>query len=353
MKAAYIEQNGDLDALHVGDVADPKPARDEVVIEVKAAALNHLDIWVRKGRPGLELCFPHVLGSDAMGTVVALGSEVDTVEVGQEVVVDPGLSCGVCEFCLRGEQSECLHYGIVGMSRPGTFAERVSVPATNVHPSPSHLTPSEAAALPLAYLTAWRMLMTRGQLKASDTVLIHGIGGGVALAGLQLARLSGAEVIVTSSSDEKLQRAAKLGASATINYSNNPNVAVAVKDLTGGRGVDLVLDSVGAATWPINFGAIRRGGRIVHCGVTSGASAQVDISALYWNHVTILGSTMGSREEFRQMVRAVSSSKLKPAVDSVVSLNDARTAMGRMEHGEQFGKIVLDIKGKFADTVSA
>jgi NADPH:quinone reductase-like Zn-dependent oxidoreductase len=352
VKAAYIEQNGDLDTIQAGEVRDPEPARDEVVIEVRAASLNHLDIWVRKGRPGLELCFPHVLGSDATGTVAALGSEVDTIELGQEVIVDPGLSCGVCEYCLRGEQSECLHYGIVGMSRPGTFAERVTVPATNVYEVPEHLSSAEAAALPLAYLTAWRMLMTRGGLRPGNTVLIHGIGGGVALAGLQLARHAGAEAIVTSSSDEKLARASKLGASATINYANNSDVAAAVKDLTGGRGVDLVLDSVGAATWPINFGAIRRGGRIVHCGVTSGASAQVDISALYWNHVTIMGSTMGSREDFRQMVRAVSSAKLKPVVDSVVALNDARDAMGRMERGEQFGKIVLDIKGKFADTVA-
>ena len=352
MKAAYIEQNGDLDAIQVGEVKDPEPARDEVAIEVKAAALNHLDIWVRKGRPGLELCFPHVLGSDAMGTVIAVGAEVDTVQEGQEVIIDPGLSCGVCEYCLRGQQSECLHYGIVGMSSPGTFAERVSVPATNVYPVPSHLTPAEAAALPLAYLTAWRMLMSRGELRAGHSVLIHGIGGGVALAGLQLARIAGAEVIVTSSSGEKLERAAKLGASATINYTNNSDVAGAVKDLTGGRGVDLVLDSVGAATWSTNFGAIRRGGRIVHCGVTSGASAQVDISALYWNHVTVMGSTMGSREEFRQMVRAVSASALHPVLDSVVSLNDAQNATGRMERGEQFGKIVLDIKGKFTETVT-
>jgi NADPH:quinone reductase-like Zn-dependent oxidoreductase len=351
VKAAYIERNGDLDVIQVGEVKDPQPARDEVVIEVKAAALNHLDVWVRKGRPGLELCFPHVLGSDAMGTVVAVGTEVDTVEIGQDVIIDPGLSCGVCEYCLRGQQSECLHFGIVGMSRPGTFAERVSIPATNIYPAPSHLTPAEAAALPLAYLTAWRMLISRGELRAGHSILIHGIGGGVALAGLQLARIAGADAIVTSSSDEKLARAAKLGATATINYSNNPDVAGAVKDLTGGRGVDLVIDSVGAATWSINFGAIRRGGRIVHCGVTSGASAQVDISALYWNHVTVMGSTMGSREEFRQMVRAVGASALRPVVDSVVPLNDARDAIGRMERGEQFGKIVLDIKGRFAEAV--
>ncbi len=353
MKAAYITQNGDLESIQVGEIPDPELADDEVMIEVKAAALNHLDIWVRKGRPGLELCLPHVLGSDAMGTVVAVGKAVDSVAVGQDVIVDPGLSCGVCEYCLRGEQSECLYYGIIGMSRPGTFAERVSVPATNVHPVPSHLSPAEAAALPLVYLTAWRMLMSRGQLHPGDTVLIHGIGGGVALASLQLARLAGAEVIVTSSSEEKLKRASKLGASVTMNYANNSDIAVSIKDLTGGRGVDLVIDAVGAATWPINFGAVRRGGKIVHCGVTSGASAQVDISALYWNQVTVLGSTMGSREDFRRMVRAVNAATLRPVVDSVVSLHDIRSATERMERGEQFGKIVLDMKGKFAESVTA
>ncbi|MCC6698955.1 MAG: zinc-binding dehydrogenase [Candidatus Hydrogenedentes bacterium] len=353
MRAAYISQNGELDCIQVGEVPDPEPAHDEVVIAVRAAALNHLDIWVRKGRPGLELCFPHVLGSDAAGTVVAKGRQVDSVHIGDEVVLNPGLSCGVCEYCLRGEHSECLYYGIIGMNRPGTFAERIAVPAVNVQPAPPHLSYTEAAALPLAYLTAWRMLMSRGNLKGGETVLIHGIGGGVAIAGLQLARLAGAEVIVTSSSEEKLARARGLGASEAINYGTNPDVAAAVKDLTGGRGVDLILDSVGAATWPINFGAIRRGGRIVHCGVTTGARTQADISALYWNHVSVIGSTMGSREEFRQMVRAVGIARLKPVIDSVLPLVDAANAVGRMERGEQFGKIVLDIKGAFTESVAA
>ncbi len=353
MKAAFISQNGDADVIQIGDIPDPKPARDEVVVEVRAAALNHLDIRVRKGRPGLELCFPHVLGSDAAGVVSALGEDVDSVEVGKAVVLDPGLSCGICEYCLRGEQSECLHYGIVGMSRPGTFAERIAVPAANVHPAPAHLSTAEAAALPLAYMTAWRMLMSRGQLRPGETVLIHGIGGGVAVAGLQLARLAGAQVLVTSSSDEKLDRARELGAAETINYATNPDVADAVKDLTAGRGVDLIMDTVGAATWAINFGAVRRGGRIVHCGVTSGATAQVDISALYWNHLSVIGSTMGSREEFRKMVRAVSAAGLHPVIDSIMPLADVRSAVTRMEQGVQMGKIVLDIKAMFSEAVTA
>ena len=353
MKAAFISQNGDLDSIQTGDLPDPVPGPDEVVVQLRAAALNHLDLWVRQGRPGLELCFPHILGSDGAGTILEVGKNVDAVHAGDEVILDPGLSCGVCEFCLRGEQSECLHFGIVGLSRPGTFAERVAVPAANVHPAPSHLRKAEAAALPLAYLTAWRMLMSRESLRAGETVLIHGIGGGVSLAGLQLARLAGAQVLVTSSSDEKLRRARELGAAEAINYVTNPDVAGAVKDLTAGRGVDLIMDTAGAATWSINFGAARRGGRIVHCGVTTGASTQVDISALYWNHLTVMGSTMGSREEFREMLCAVCASGMRPVVDSIAPLSDVKNAMGRMERGEQFGKLVLDITGQFTEAVPA
>jgi NADPH:quinone reductase-like Zn-dependent oxidoreductase len=228
------------------------------------------------------------------------------------------------------------------MSRPGTFAEKVAVPFYNAYPKPSHLTFDEAAALPLAYQTAWRMLMTRAALRAGETVLVHGIGGGVALAALQLAKLAGAEVIVTSSSEEKLARAEQLGADHTINYEA-ADVTERVKDITHGRGVDIVIDTVGAATWSADFGAVRRGGRIVLCGVTTGAEAKTNLQMLYWNQLTILGSTMGSNEDFRQMLRAVATAGLKPVVDAVVPLERVREAMSRMEAAEQFGKIVLRI----------
>jgi NADPH:quinone reductase-like Zn-dependent oxidoreductase len=346
VKAAVIFENGDVDCIKYEEVPEPALVSGEVLIEVRAAALNHLDIWVRRGRPGLELPVPHILGSDAAGVVLEAGEGVDHVRPGDEVVVNPGLSCGLCEFCRRGEQSECISFGIVGMNRPGTFAERVTVPAVNVSVKPSHLTMVEAAGLPLAYLTAWRMLMSRARLRPGETVLIHGIGGGVALAGLQLARLAGARVIVTSSSDDKLLRAREFGAHEGVNYANNPCLGDAVRDLTGGRGVDVVLDTVGAATWPVNFKAVRRGGRIVHCGVTTGAEATVNISQLYWNHVVVMGSTMGSNEEFRQMLSAIAAVRLSPVVDSVYPLNRAQDATQRMEAGEQFGKIVVVPEGK-------
>ncbi len=343
MKAVTIQEHGGLDCVRVEKITRPRAAHNEVILEVRAAALNHLDIWVRGGRPGLSIEMPHILGSDAAGVVAELGPGVEGVRVGDEVLLNPGLSCGFCEFCNRGEQSECLTFGIVGMTRPGTFAERVAVPAANLHPKPSHLNFREAAALPLAYVTAWRMLMTRAKLRPGESILIHGIGGGVALAALQLAKLVSAEVIVTSSSDEKLARAKELGADHTINYNTTRDVAAHVREVTSGRGVDVAFDTVGAATWRIDFSAVRRGGRIVLCGVTSGASAQTNLQKLYWNQLAILASTMGSHEDFRQMLRAIRIARLKPVIDSVEPLDRCKEAMARMEEGDQFGKIVLSV----------
>jgi NADPH:quinone reductase-like Zn-dependent oxidoreductase len=342
MKAAVIQGHGDLDQLRVEDVPEPIFADDEVVLKVHSAGLNHLDIWVRKGRGGLKVPKPHILGSDAAGVVVAAGANVKGVTVGEEVILNPGLSCGSCEYCNRGEQSECISFGIVGMARQGTFAEQVAVPSRNVFPKPSHMNFDEAGAFVLSYLTAWRMLMTRAQLKPGQTVLIHGIGGGVALSALQLAKLAGAEVIVTSSSDEKLDRAGRIGADHTINYKAVDDVAQCVRDITS-AGVDIVIDTVGAATWPIDSSAARRGGKVVICGVTSGAEAVTNLRALYWNQLTILGSTMGSDEDLHQMLKAVTTAKLKPVIDSVAMLENIKDATGRMEAGEQFGKIVLRI----------
>jgi NADPH:quinone reductase-like Zn-dependent oxidoreductase len=329
--------------VRIEEVPEPKFADDEVVLEVRSAGLNHLDIRVRNGRGSAKLTEPRILGSDAAGVVIAAGSRVRGVSIGDEVILNPGLSCGCCEYCNRGEQSECVSFGIVGMSRQGTFAEQVAVPARNVAPKPAHLNFNEAGAFVLAQLTAWRMLMTRAQLKPGQTVLIHGIGGGVALYALQLTKLAGAEAIVTSSSDDKLSRASRMGADHTINYRTNEDVAQVVKDITSGVGVDVIVDSVGAATWPIDFSAVRRGGKIVLCGVTSDAEAVTDLQALYWNQLTIMGSTMGSNEDFYQMVKAVTAAKLRPVIDSVMPLENAKDAMVRMETAEQFGKIVLEV----------
>jgi len=342
MKAAVIHEHGDLDVLRVEQVREPKPGRGEVVLKVLCAGLNHLDIWVRKGRPGAQLQMPHVLGSDAVGVVLAVGDDVQSPKVGDEVIVDPGLSCGRCEFCRQGQQSLCASFGLMGLSRLGTFAEQVAAPAGNCHPKPPHLSDEQAGAFALASVTAWRMLMTRAGLKPGETVLIHGIGGGVALWALQFAKLIGAEVLVTSSSDDKLSRAAKLGADHTINYKQG-DVLAWVQQVTHGRGVDVAIDAVGAATWSLDFACVRKGGRIVLCGVTTGAKAETDLRALYWNQLTVMGSTMGSAEDFRQMLRAVTVSQLKPVMDEVFPLENVREATERMETGTQFGKIALRI----------
>lgn len=344
MKAAAIQEHGGVDKITVLEMDDPKPGRDEVLVDVRAAALNHLDLWVRQGHRALKLAMPHILGSDAAGVVAEVGEDVRGVDMGAEIVIDPGLSCGVCEFCLRGEQSECVSYGIVGMNRAGTFAERVAVPARCIHAKPSHLSWEEAAALPLAYMTAWRMLLGRAKVIPGETVLIHGIGGGVALAALQLCAHLGAKTIVTSSSDDKLERAGALGAKHAINYKSTEDVAKAVLDRTDGRGADIAFDTVGSATWGVNFDALRRGGRIVICGVTSGRKAETNLQQLYWKQLTAMGSTMGSHEEFRQLLAFVETAGLEPVIDSVHPLADAAQAAARMEAGEQFGKIVLRIE---------
>ena len=297
MKAVVIHEHGGLDQIKVEDVPEPSFAEDEVLLKIHSAGLNHLDIWVRKSRGGLKTAGPHILGSDAAGVVAAVGTNVKNVKVGDEVILNPGLSCGCCEYCNRGEQSECLEFGIVGMNRPGTFAEYAAVPARNILPKPSHMNFDEAAGFVLACVTAWRMLMTRAQLKPGQTVLIHGIGGGVALCALQLANLAYAKVIVTSSSDEKLAQAAQIGADHIINYKSVEDVAQCVQDITSGSGADIVIDTVGAAVWPIDFASVRRGGKIVLCGVTSGAEAPTNLQALYWNQLTVMGSTLGSDDD--------------------------------------------------------
>jgi NADPH:quinone reductase-like Zn-dependent oxidoreductase len=342
MKAAVIRENGGLDVIRIEDIPKPQPAADEVLVRVRYAGLNHLDIWARKGRPGVQMQWPHVLGSDGAGVVEALGSEVKHVKAGDTVVVYPGLGCGCCEACERGEKSLCPQFGIVGMSRPGTFAEYVVLPAGNVFPKPPRLSMEEAGGFVLAYLTAWRMLMTRAQVKPGEAVLIHGVGGGVALCALQFAKLAGAEAIVTSSSADKLERAMKLGADATINYKTE-NVTQRVRDLTGGRGVDVVVDSIGAATWPLDLTCVTKGGRVVLCGVTTGAAAETDLRAVYWNQLTLMGSTLGSIGDLRQMFRAVTVARLKPVIDEVFPLSRVRDAVEKMEMGRQFGKIVLHI----------
>jgi NADPH:quinone reductase-like Zn-dependent oxidoreductase len=289
---------------------------------------------------------PHIIGSDAAGTIEALGPscEYSALKVGSEVMLNPGVSCMTCEFCLRGDQSECPTFRIVGFQLEGIFAEYALVPVVNLFPKPAYLNWTEAAALPLAHLTAWHMLYERAKLLSGETILIHGIGGGVAIAALQLCVAQGCRVIVTSSSDTKLALAKKMGASDGINYKTTEFIGAAVKNLTGGRGVDIAFDTAGAGTLSTSMASVRRGGRIVTCGITTGPEATVNIQQLYWNHISFLGSTMGSMEDMRRMIKTVENTGIKPLIDQVFPMHQVQAALQRMSAGLQMGKIVLSVE---------
>jgi NADPH:quinone reductase-like Zn-dependent oxidoreductase len=343
MQAVTIRAYGGPERVSVEEVPRPVP-RDphDVVIAVKAAALNHLDLFVVGGLPGVTHEFPHVLGADGAGIVEAVGPAVKTVKPGDKVLINPGISCMTCEWCLKGEHGLCTTYDMLGERRPGTLAEAVRVPESSVARLPFEVSWPEAAAFPLVTLTAWRMLKTRAALEPGETVLIWGIGGGVALAALQIVKLLGARAIVTSSSDAKLERARSLGADETINH-RSADVAKEVRRLTARRGAEVVVDSVGAATWETSLRAIARGGRLVTCGGTSGPMVQMDIRRLFWHQYTILGSTMGNHAEFAQVAAHFGAGRLRPVVDRVYPLAEARAAFERLAEGEQFGKLAVAI----------
>ena len=314
----------------------------DVRIRMRAAALNHLDLFLLGGLPGVTITPPWILGADGMGVVESVGSAVTTVRVGDTVVINPGLSDRTCEYCLEGEQPLCPRYGILGEHFPGTMAELVVVPATNVLPVREQTDESEAAAFTLATLTAYRMLVTRAHLRANERVLIWGIGGGVALACLQIAKLIGAHVTVTSGSDDKLAAARKLGADDAINHTG-VDVGREIRTRTAKRGVDVVVDSVGEATWAQSLGALGRRGRLVTCGGTSGPMVTTDVRRLFWNQWSILGSTMGNDAEFAAVVGHFNAGRLRPPVDQVYRLSEGRLAFERLAAAGQFGKIVLRI----------
>jgi NADPH:quinone reductase-like Zn-dependent oxidoreductase len=345
MLAVTIRSRGGPEVVSVEDAPRPSAAApDDVVVALKAAALNHLDLYVLRGMPGVPPAFPHVLGADGAGVVEAVGTAVTRVKIGDRVLLNPGVSCQACEFCLAGEQSLCTTYRLLGEHLPGTFAEAVRVPQWNVYPLPEAVSWADAAAFPLVHLTAWRMVVTRAAVKPGETVLIWGIGGGVALAALRIAKLLGAFVIVTSSSDAKLERARALGADLALNHASS-DVPRELRRLLGGRGVHVVLDSVGEATWEKSLRALAPGGRLVTCGATTGPRVVTDVRRVFWYHHTLMGSTMGNAREFAEIMRLLGNGALRPVVDSVVPVRDARRALERLAAGDHFGKLVLEVKG--------
>jgi NADPH:quinone reductase-like Zn-dependent oxidoreductase len=346
LRALTIDAHGGFDQLRVRDDL-PTPdvvADDDVRIRVHAAALNHLDLWVVEGVPGVRITPAWTLGSDCAGVVDAVGARVTTVRVGDRVVLNPGVSDRTCEYCRTGDNPLCLRYAILGEHRPGVLADFVVVPVANVHVIPAHVSFTVAAAFPLATLTAWRMVVSRAQVTASDQVLIRGIGGGVALASMQIAKSIGARVWVTSGSDAKLERAREMGADETLNHHTS-DVAREVRGRTGKRGVDVVIDCVGQATWASSLGSLGKRGRLVTCGGTSGPLLETDVRKLFWNQWTIMGSTMGSDDEFARIVDELRAGRLYPPVDSTFPLEEGRQAFERLQSGQQFGKVVITVAG--------
>jgi NADPH:quinone reductase-like Zn-dependent oxidoreductase len=348
VRACVLTATGGIDKLRITDVPDaPVPQTGEVRVRVRAAALNHLDLFVVEGLPGGADRFPHIVGADAAGIVESVGSGggITAVRPGDRVMVNPGISDYTCEYCRAGEQSLCVNYRLLGEHLPGSMAELVTVPAHNLATIPTlprELTWAEAAAFSLVTLTAWRMLVTRARVKPGEWVLVWGIGGGVSLTALRIAKLQGARVIATSSDDAKLAAARQLGADVTFNHKTQ-KVSQEVRALTNRRGVDVVIDNVGAATWDESLRCLCRGGRLVICGATSGPQVGLDLRRLFWHHWSILGSTMGNAAEYAEIVRRLGKGELRPVVDRVYPLEQARDAFERLARGAQLGKVVVEL----------
>jgi NADPH:quinone reductase-like Zn-dependent oxidoreductase len=340
MKALFFNEHGASDVLRFGDAADPVPGPGEALVRVKAVALNYLDIWVRRGWPGLALALPHIGGSDVAGLVAGYGPDASGPPLGTPVVIDPGIVAGEDEWTRRGEESVSPFYKILGESTRGGFAEYVAAPARNLLPMPPGFDFPAAAAPILAGMTAWRMLVVRGGLKAGESVLIVGAGGGVNSLALQIAKLRGATVYAVTSTPEKMAKARDLGADVVID-GRGEDWSRAVHKLTGRRGADIAVDNVGAATLNASLRAAARGGRIVIVGGTSGPKAEIDVRLVFGKQLSLIGSAMGSSRDFREVMSLVWSGGLKPVIDSVLPLAEGRAALERLEAGRHFGKIVL------------
>ncbi|MFZ0921438.1 MAG: zinc-binding dehydrogenase [Candidatus Acidiferrales bacterium] len=342
MKAVIFTQHGGPEVLQYTDTPDPRPRPDEVLVRVRACALNHLDLFIRNGIPGIQIPMPHINGSDISGEIAAVGEIVTGIAPGEKVLLQPGISCGRCAACLAGNDNLCRKYTLLGYLVPGGYAEYVCAPARNAVPMPAGLSFEEAAAIPLVFLTAWHMLVTRAKLQPGEEVLILGGGSGVGTAGIQIAKVLGARVITTVGSEEKVEKLRALGADEVIVHSKQ-QIHAEVKRLTGKRGVDVVFEHVGEATWPQSVASLAVNGRLVTCGATTGYDAKIDLRFLFSRHLSILGSYMGSKAELFPVLELVSRKLIHPVLDKVFPLADAAEAHRRLESREQFGKLVLKV----------
>lgn len=338
MKAIVIREHGGPEKLKLEEIPIPEISETEVLVRVKACALNHLDIWVRRGIPGLNP--PHTPGADVAGIVEQVGAAVKAVKVGERVVLNPNLTCGRCEYCQMGEDSLCVAFGILGEHAPGGYAEFIRVPEQNVIKLPEHVSFDEAAAAPLVFMTAWRMVVTRAKVRPGEVVLVLAAGSGVGSAAIQIAKLCGARVFAAASTDEKLQKAKEFGADVLINYAK-AEFDKEIWKLTNRRGVDVVVESVGQATWAKSLRALVRNGRLVTCGATTGPLGETDIRTVFWKQLQIFGSTMSTKRELLEVLKLIWAGKLRPVIAQSFPLAEAARAQEMMEKREQFGKLLL------------
>lgn len=344
MKAVLFNQHGGPEVLEYTDFDTPKPGAGQALVWLRAAALNRMDLWVREGWPGIKLEYPHISGADGAGDIAALGDGVSGWSLGDQVVINPSLNCGHCEFCLAGQDNLCNKWALLGETVRGTLAEYVIVPSTNLFSLPADYDPHQAAAAALVFQTAWHSLITRGGLRPGETVLVVGASGGVNTAAIQIAKLAGAVVYVVGSSEDKLALAESLGADYLIDRSKEENWSKAVFQLTNRRGVDVVVDNVGT-TFPQSFRTARKGGRILTVGNTGGPKFEIDNRYIFGKHLSIIGSTMSTHQDFARVMELIFAGKLKPVVDRTFPLSETRAAEEHLEKGNQKGKVTIDIRG--------
>jgi NADPH:quinone reductase-like Zn-dependent oxidoreductase len=342
VKAIQFEQHGGPEVLEYIDAPEPAARSNEVVVRVRACALNHLDLWVRQGLPNVPIPLPHIPGSDVAGEIAQIGSEVTTVRVGQKVVLAPGVTCGKCPACVAGLDNRCRQFTNLGYMIDGGCAELVRAPEVNCFPYPENLSFKQAAAIPLVFQTAWHMLVIRAELQPGEDVLILGAGSGVGSAAIQIAKFFGAQVIATAGTDEKVAKARELGADHIINHKSQ-KIRDEVRRITNKRGVDVVVEHVGIATWDDSLGSLAASGRLVTCGATTGYDAKVDLRFLFSRQLSLLGSYMGTKSDLRTVLKLVAAGRLKPVVDRVFPLAQAADAHAYLESGAQFGKVVLTV----------
>ena len=342
VKAIVFQQHGGPEVLKYEDAPDPVIRPNEVLVRVKACALNHLDIWVRMGLPGVPIPLPHIPGSDVAGEIAQIGAEVTTVRPGQKVLLAPGVTCGKCAACIAGQDNLCREFTNLGYIINGGCAEFVRVPEVNCLPYPENLSFEQAAAIPLVFQTAWHMLIARAELQPGNDVLILGAGSGVGSAAIQIAKFFGARVIATAGNDAKLQKAKDLGADHVINHKTQ-KIREEVRRITSKRGVDVVFEHVGTATWEESIASLTPGGRLVTCGATTGFDAKIDLRFLFTRQLSLLGSYMGAKSELQTVMKLVAAGKLKPVVDRIFPLAETAAAHAYLESSSQFGKVVLTV----------